>query len=339
LWRDELTGIAVIGTGQWGKNHARVYKELQQEGVVGVVKICDANESRVSELSEALGIEGMTDYRQILDDREIVAVSIITPSKTHYQIAREFMQAGKDVLIEKPMTMAIDEAKELIRIAQQNGRVLMVGHTFRYHPAVRELKRRIDGGALGEIQTMIGTRQTFGVPRKDMGVIYALGIHELDLFCYLTGLDYPENLLAATSHTYSQEVEETAVIFMDFGRAKGYAFESWLVPVLDKKRELVVVGSKMSALIDYLKPEELRLFDVRLVTHDGLPAYIENKDNQVVSLPYAEPLKEEIRCFISCVNSRRQPPSDGPVGLRAVVMVEAALESAKIGKAISFPFE
>lgn len=332
-----MTGVAVIGTGQWGKNHARVYKELQQEGVVEGLKICDLNESRVSELGGALGIEATTDYRQILINNEIHAVSIATPSKTHYQIAKEFMQAGKDVLIEKPMTMAVDEAKELIRIAQQNGRVLMVGHTFRYHPAVRELKRRIDAGELGEIQNMVGVRETFGLPRKDMGVIYALGIHELDLFCYLIGVDYPKSLLTATSHVYSRDIEDTAAIFMDFGRAKGYAFESWLMPVHDKRRELVVVGSKMSVLVDYLKPEELHLFDIRLVTHNGLPAYVENKDKLIVSLPYTEPLKEEIRCFISCVNSRRQPSSDGPVGLRAVTMVEAALASAKIGKAITFP--
>jgi len=332
-----MPGVAVIGTGHWGKNHARVYKELWLEGAVDAVKICDLNESRVSEVSSTLDIEGTTDYQQILSDPGIQAVSIVTPSKTHHQIAKEFMQAGKDVLIEKPMTMDVNEAEELVRIANQNKHILMVGHIFRYHPAVQELKRRIDEGELGEIQNIIGIRETFGLPRKDMGVIYTLGIHELDMFCYLLGVDYPKSLIATTSKVYSQDIEETATIVMDFGNVKGYAFESWLVPVYDKRRELVVVGSKMSARVDYLKPQELHLFDIRFITNNGVPVCVENKDKFLVLLPYAEPLKEELKCFISCVNSRQKPLSDGLVGLRAVAMAEAALTSAKIGKTVALP--
>ena len=105
-----MTYIAVIGTGHWGKNHARVYKELCQEGVVDSVQICDVDEARVRELGSALDIQCTSDYQKILDDQKIQAVSIVTPSRTHYKIAKEFMEAGEDVLVEKPLTMDIAEA-------------------------------------------------------------------------------------------------------------------------------------------------------------------------------------------------------------------------------------
>lgn len=332
-----MPGVAVIGVGHWGENHARAYKELCLEEVADAVQICDVNQARVLELSSALGIQGTSNYQQILNDSNVHAVSIVTPSRTHYQIAKECMEAGKDVLVEKPMTMDVDEAEGLVRIASKNKRILMVGHIFRYHPAVQELRRRINQGELGKIQTIISNRETFGLPRKDMGVIYALGIHELDMFCYLMEVDYPRSVTAVTSKVYSRDIEETAMLALDFGDIKGYAFESWLVPGHGKRRDLLVVGSQMSARVDYLKPQELCLLDTRVITENGAPTSIENKGERVVSIPYAEPLKEELRQFISCVNSRQKPLTDGLAGVRAVAMAEAALTSARTGKAVVLP--
>ena len=332
-----MPGIAVIGIGHWGKNHARVYKELCKEGVADAVQIYDIDQARVLDLSSALGIQGTSDYQRVLNDSKVQAVSIVTPSRTHYKVAKECMEAGKDVLVEKPLTMDVTEAEELVRIAKQNNRILMVGHVFRYHPAVQELRRRINEGELGKVQTIISSREAFGLPRKDMGVIYALGIHELDMFCYLMEVDYPESLIAVTSKIYSQDIEETAMLAVNFGDVKGYAFESWLVPGREKKRDLLVIGSKMSARVDYLKPQELCLFDTRVITENGVPTSIEDKGERVISIPYAEPLKEELQHFISCVNSRQKPLTDGLVGVRAVVMTEAALSSARTGKAVMLP--
>ena len=332
-----MRGIAVIGVGYWGKNHARVYKELCREGVVDTLKIFDVDQARVLELSSTLGIQGTSNYQQILNDSKIQAVSIVTPSRTHYKIAKECMEAGKDVLVEKPLTMDVAEAEGLVRIASKNNRILMVGHVFRYHPAVQELRRRMNEGELGKVQSIISSRETFGLPRKDMGVIYALGIHELDMFCYLMEVDYPESVTAVTSKAYSQDIEETAMLAVNFGEVKGYAFESWLIPGHEKKRDLMVIGTKMSARVDYLKPQELCLFDTRVITESGAPTSIEDKGERVVSIPYAEPLKEELREFISCVNSREKPLTDGFVGVRAVAMAEAALTSASTGKTVALP--
>lgn len=332
-----MLGVAVVGTGHWGKNHARVYKELLSEGVIDNLKICDLDEHRARQLGETLEVEYATSYRDLIQDDDIHAVSIVTPSKTHYQLGKEFMEAGKDVLVEKPMTMDVEEAKKLVEVAAATDRMLMVGHIFRYHPAVCELKRRIDAGELGEIQNLIGNRSLFRLPRTDMGVIYALGIHELDLFCYLLGVDYPKSLTAAESRSYGQNTEETASIFMDFGYAKGYAFESWLVAAYSKMRDLVVVGSKGSARVDYLKPQELQIFDSRIVAEEGIPSSVEDDGNRTISLNYREPLKEELSHFISCVKSKQNPLTDGAVGLRSVIMAEAALQSARTGVAVEMP--
>lgn len=332
-----MPGVAVIGIGHWGKNHVRVYMELKQEGIVNAVKICDIDKSRVQQLSDTLGIEGVTDYRQILTDPEIRAVSIATPSDTHYSLGREFIEAGKDVLIEKPLTLNPEDAARLVEVANNNNRILMVGHIFRYHPAVQELKRRIDAGEFGEIQNIIGNRMFLGLPRRDMGVIYALGIHELDMFCYLLGVDYPKSLMAALSKSYGQDIEETAIITMDFGHARGYALESWVVPAYGKRRDLVVIGSQRSAKIDYLNPQELHIFDARIITKNGTPVRVEDEGERTISIPYAEPLKEEFRHFLSCISSRCRPLSDGLVGLRAIVMAEAALTSAATNKAVMLP--
>ncbi len=334
-----MTSIAVIGTGYWGKNHVRTYSELANEGVIDNVKICDLDEKRARELGEAFNIEYLTDYKELISDPKIDAVSIVTPSATHSQLAKEFMEAGKDVLVEKPMTMNAEEAEKLVKISEDTGRILMVGHIFRHHPAVKELKHRIDLGEFGKIQQISSNRLSFGAPRKDMGVIYALGIHEVDMFCHLMDRDYPDTIFAATSRCLQSNIEETAMITMDFGGIRTYALESWLMPAYGKQRDLVVVGSEKTAKIDYLKPQELQIFDIRIAEqdYDGNTAFnVENEGSYTIPIPYAEPLKEELRHFIKCVEDRFTPISDGSIGQRAVVMAEAALESARTGMVVSF---
>jgi predicted dehydrogenase len=334
-----MTGVGVIGTGYWGKNHVRTYSELVSEGILDHVLICDINEKRAKELGSAFNIGYLTDYHDLIDNPDIDAVSIVTPSPTHYHLAKEFMEAGKDVLVEKPMTMNISEAKDLVRISEETNQILMVGHIFRHHPAVKELKNRINIGELGAIRLISSNRLSFGVPRSDMGVIYALGIHEVDMFCHLMNVDYPLNILADTRCTLQPSIEESAMISMDFGNATAYAFESWLMPASGKQRDLIVVGSEKVAKIDYLKPQELQMFDIRIAEQDynGKTSFsVENEGSYTIPIPYAEPLKEELKNFIHCIQSRENPLSDGVIGMRAVVMAEAALDSAKKGCKIDF---
>ncbi|MEA2054366.1 MAG: Gfo/Idh/MocA family oxidoreductase [Candidatus Thermoplasmatota archaeon] len=321
--------LAVIGTGYWGKNHVRALKEMLDEGKIEELYVCDIDEKRAEEMASSFGIPYSLDYKELIHS-SIDGVVIATPSDTHYELAKEFLEAGKDVLVEKPMTLDSKDADELIKIAEKNDRILSVGHIFRYHSAVNEIRNKITRGDFGEIYYMMSNRYSLGYPRQDMGVLFALGIHEVDLFCYLLNKEYPEEIFA-TLGNYIGKTEEIAQIITYFeNNVKGYAFESWLSPN-GKRRELVVVGSKMSAFVDYLKPNEIKIFDVVIS-----PQGISNEGFYVIPIEYKEPLKEELKDFINCIKTRKQPIADMHTGKRAVEMIEKAITSAKEGKKIKF---
>jgi len=316
--------LAVIGTGYWGKNHVRVLKELLEEDKLDKLFVCDIDPARAKEIATNYGVPYYTNYNEL---PSLDGVIIATPSITHYEIAKKFLKEGKDVLVEKPMTLKSKEAEELIQIAEKNGNVLMVGHIFRYHPAVVELKNKIERGDFGRIYYMMSNRFSLRQPRKDMGVLFALGIHEVDVFCYLLNKEYPDAIFA-TIENYIGEVEETAQIILYFeGGIKGYAFESWITPVYGKKRELIVVGSRLSAFVDYLKPNEIKFFDSMIES-----GRVATEGSYIVPLEYKEPLKEELKDFIECIKTRKKPIADMYVGKRAVEMIEKAMKSAKEGR-------
>jgi predicted dehydrogenase len=330
-----MIGIGVLGTGKWGKNHVRVYKELKDEGCIDSLVICDTDENTVKQLAKTHDVEYVTDWARLRDDPRIQAVSIATPSKTHFSLAKEFMAAGKDVLVEKPMTMDVREAKELVLTATERARVLMVGHVFRFHPAIQALRQRIERGELGTIKLLITNRLFFGAPRKDMGVIYALGIHDLDLYCYLLDRELPNSVIATSSSILGADIEETAALVLDFGDVMGFALESWMVPAYGKKRDLAVIGTETCAYIDYLDTTKMTLFETRISSDPTFSVQPADQTRQI-SLNSAEPLKEELKHFIDCVENRKEPLSNGQVGWRSVMMVEKALESSRTGKKLTF---
>ncbi|UCH89608.1 MAG: Gfo/Idh/MocA family oxidoreductase, partial [Thermoplasmata archaeon] len=281
-----------------------------------------------------------TDYRKLLNSDEIQGVSIVTPSPTHYQLTRDFIDSKKDVLVEKPMTLDVGEAEKLVDVVKNSEQVCMVGHIFRYHPSVLELKRRLDAREFGEVIYLFCNRLAFRAPRQDMGVLYALTIHEVDLFCYLLNHEYPESIFAVLSNYYQPEIEETAMVTMNFpNNVKCFAFESWLSPIYGKQRDLVLIGTHKSARIDYLKPHELQIFDSSVVEENvegrkefkGL-----HEGSRVLPIDYKEPLKEEFKHFVARMKDRGKPNSDVRIGQRAVEMVEKAKESAAKNTPISF---
>lgn len=331
-----MVKIAVVGTGYWGKNHVRIFKELLSEGEIDGLKICDLNMERAKKYGRIFDIEYTDDVEALAKAPDVDAVSIVTPSKTHFELAKNFMEAGKDVFVEKPMTMDSKSAVELVKIAESTGKVLMVGHVFRYHPALNELKKRIERGDLGDIYYMHSSRMSFREPRRDMGVLFALAIHEVDIFCYLLNEEYPNGLSAQVGNYLQPEIEETAWITMTFDKGVvGHAFESWVDPTGMKIRDLTVVGSLMSAKVDYLRPQELRIFDASISESVDKSGFVVQHDGSyVVPIQYKEPLKEELMHFVECVKTREMPLSDMYAGKRAVELIEIAFESARKGEMV-----
>ncbi|MDD4127405.1 MAG: Gfo/Idh/MocA family oxidoreductase [Methanomicrobium sp.] len=323
-----MVGIGLIGTGYWGKNHARNWKEMLKEGIIDKLIFCDIDEARVKELSGG-EVEYTTDYRQILQDKDINAVDIVTPSHTHFPLGKDAMLAGKDVFVEKPMTMNIKESAEFVKLAEEHKKILMPGHLFRYHPGVSKVREMIAEGEFGRIYYLFTNRMAYSTPRRDMGVMYALGVHELDLYCYLLGVKYP-NIAKMTEGTFLQPgIEEFANILMEFdNNISGYAIESWMSPFDKKMRNLTIVGSKKSVKIDYMKHNEIEIFDGIIESQEGdngmFPVVAEGTV-KTISIPEKEPLKTELTDFVNSIKSRKQPVSDMYSGMRAVEMVEECL--------------
>lgn len=323
---------AVIGTGYWGSNHARVAAELLDDGILDSVILCDLDEDRVSDLANRYGLPYTTDY-ETLADRGVTAVTVATPSTTHREIAVELLNDGLDVLVEKPLATTSEDAWKIVETANTNDCVLAVGHIFRYHPALTELKRRIDIGELGRITHLMTNRVSFRVPRKQAGALYSLGVHDLDIYSYLLD-EQPTRLYCQLQSSVRDTVDETATVVLTYEEATGVINESWHVPVHGKRRDLTVVGSKQTAHLDYLEDTAFDLYDAQIISEDGTLKARDEGARRHETEP-GEPLRIEIESFIDACDTRTEPRASGRVGAETVDLLEAAARSDERGEVVS----
>lgn len=331
---DEMK-IAQIGTGYWGRNHARVWRELKDEGVVDDIILCDINEDAVKPLAEDLKLEYLTSPEEILENYDIDAVDIVAPTSRHYDLAKKFLMVGKDVFVEKPLTLTSKQSEELIQIAEDKKLILMPGHVFRYHPALQELKKKISRGELGEIRYLNTIRSGLRIPRNDMGVLLALGIHDVDIYSYLLDREYPDEVYCSVQYNIMPKIEDIAYLLLKYGNINGYIFESWLTPIGNKIRELHVIGESEAVRINYLKPDILEIYNSGVFVGEEKKYILQNEGMRTETVPYKEPLKEELKDFINSIQKRRQPISDMYHGMKAIKIIEYAIESSKNGKPIT----
>lgn len=317
---------AVIGTGYWGSNHARVAAELLDEGGLDDVVLCDIDEPRVDDLAESYGIEYYTDYAS-LADAGVDAATVATPSPTHEEIGTTLLEAGIDLLIEKPLALSSDEAWNIVEVAETNDCTLGVGHIFRYHPALNELKRRIDRGELGRIKYLNTNRFSFRAPRSTTGVLYSLAVHDIDIYQFLLEKQ-PETIYCNMDDAVREGIDETATLVLEYGDATGVINESWQVPVFGKQRDLTVVGTERSAHIDYLDDNVLELHDAT-VRRDGEQLRATDEGAQIVEVEDREPLRTEVEHFFDCCQSGESPTASGTVGAETIEYLERARESSE----------
>ncbi len=311
--------IALVGAGNWGKNHLR---NLHNIGVLHSVfepskKI---TQQRKKDFPDVLFIN---DENQILDNPEIKGVVIAAPAELHYELTKKYLLAGKDVMVEKPLALRVEQGEELVNIAKENKRVLMIGHILQYHSAVIKLKELIDNGELGHIRYIYSNRLNIGKLRTEENVLWSFAPHDISLIIMFMNNEEPLNIQAHGGSYVNSNIYDTTLTTLEFKNGiKSHVFVSWLHPF--KEQKLVVVGSEKMAVFDDVSKEKLFLYPHKIKWEKGTIPVAEKADYVTVEFEQKQPLEEELLHFIDCVETRKTPKTDGVEGLKVLKILEAA---------------
>jgi len=325
-----MTKILLLGLGRWGVNHLRNLHSMPVELYVAEV------DNKRLEPACKLGLPEnrlTTNYKEVAG--QVEGVVVVTPAQTHFPLCQEFLEAGKDVFVEKPVTLTSTHARRLQELAKQRGRILQVGHIFRFDPASQWLREAIQGGQFGRVQMLRSNFSGFKRPRNDSGIMFADAIHFVDLFNYL--LDQtPTRVLAVAQDFLGRGMEDASLLSLEYEASHGLAWgtveTNYFLP--GKFREVTVIGSELSAVCDYnVAQYKIKTFANKHVKEGNDFKALEGALNQVESPP-EEPLLAELRAFVDSIQTRKAPRADGWAGYDSVRVLEAAAESIKTGKAV-----
>ena len=308
-------GVAVIGTGQWGKNHVRTYKELPSTELVA---ICDVNPERAKAMANKYGVKAYSDSSQMLKNKEIEAVNVCTWSTILAKEALKALRAGKHVLVEKPMATNTQQAEKLVKTAQENGLHLTVGFLMRFIPGLQSIRQSVENKKIGELVCATAKRVSQWPERiGDVGVVKDTAIHDIDVMRYISNED-PISVYAKMGSMRIKKFEDYAQIMLTYKDGKSAFIESnWLTPY--KTRTLTVTGSNAIMRLDYIT-QDLR---IEQQTETVQPRY-----------PFQEPLKMELQHFVDCIVDKKKPLVTGEDGVRAVEVATAVMRSSAKNRAI-----
>ena len=319
---NDLTEIALVGCGYWGKNLCRNFHGLNALG-----RVIDATESGQAQARLiAPGIKVSSHIEDALNDPQIHAIALATPAETHAELAIQAMKAGKDVFVEKPMALTLEDAEQMQSVANQTDRILMVGHLLEYHPAVLKLRELIDSGELGKINYVYSNRLNFGKVRTEENALWSFAPHDFAVILRLIGQSPIE--VSATGGSYlTKGLADVTVSNMRFSDdTRAHIFVSWLHPF--KEQRLVVVGDKKMAIFNDVATfgEKLLLYP-QTVEFEGEIPVLKKEDFEPVEYSDAEPLREECRHFLDCVTNRNKPLTDAQSGIDVLKVLHACQSS------------
>jgi UDP-2-acetamido-3-amino-2,3-dideoxy-glucuronate N-acetyltransferase len=320
--------IAVVGNGYWGKNLVRNFFDL---GVLHTV--CDGNPLVEADVAAKYPkVIYRRDYANVLVDADIHGIVLATPAALHFNMAKQAILAGKDVFVEKPLALSVAEGAELIELAARCRRLLMVGHILQYHPAVRKLREIINSGSLGRVEYVYSNRLNIGKIRAEENILWSFAPHDISVLLGLLG-EEPQSASCEGGFYLSQDVADVTLSQFVFGNGvRAHIFVSWLHPF--KEQRLVVVGSEKMAVFDDAAAEKLVLYPHRVEWKDRVPTAVK-AEGVPVMFESAEPLRNECREFLDCMESRRSPLTDGREGLRVLRVLNACQQAMESHKTIS----
>ena len=324
--------IGIIGLGYWGPNLVRNF--LANKNVKSVV-CCDLNPKRLESVKQRFpSIETVADYKAILKDPAVTAVGVITPVSTHYKLAKEALEAGKHVLVEKPLTDSADDAIALVNLAEQKKLTLMVDHTFIYTGAVRKIRELVKSGELGDIFYFDSVRVNLGLFQHDVNVLWDLAPHDISIMDFV--VDQKPLSVSAVGASHFNSVEDVAYLTVNFANNLIAHFHvNWLSPV--KVRKILIGGSKKMIVYDDMDPsEKIKVYnkgvDVQSeeMIHSVLVQY-RMGDMYAPQLDQAEALSLMCKDFIDSIIGNKKPESDGVAGFNVVRILEAGQRSIRNG--------
>jgi UDP-2-acetamido-3-amino-2,3-dideoxy-glucuronate N-acetyltransferase len=319
--------IAVVGSGRWGINHVRT--ALQLLGDEGVI-VCDADEhARIKVAAISPGIHFTTDLSSILANPAVNGVIIATPAETHYTVAKQCLESGKHVLVEKPITLHADEANDLIVLAAARKKQLMVGHVLLYHPAVVKLKAMVTEGFIGKLQYIYSNRLNLGTIRSEENILWSFAPHDISVIQHLTEAD-PIRVEATGASFLQKNIEDTTLTVLEYpNNVHAHIYVSWLHPF--KEQRLVVIGDKgMIVFEDSAKIEKLKFYPKGFQRVEGMLQKFEG-NYEVVPFDAAQPLAEEHRHFYDSVLHNTTPLTDGAHALSVLKILEQAQRRLRHG--------
>jgi len=310
--------VAVIGSGYWGKNLVRNFHKL------GVLKlICDKSETAILNFKEQYSdIKTCLALTDVLSREDIKAVVIATPAETHFTIAREALLAGKHVYVEKPLVLEEEEGQELIKIAAEKNKILMVGHLLQYHPVFVRLKEMVRSGELGRINYIYSHRLNLGKIRREENILWSFAPHDISMILSLAG-EEPEYVLATGGNYLHQKIADVTTTHMGFASGlKAHVFVSWLHPF--KEQKLVVVGDRKMAVFDdtLTWDDKLLLYPHEIKWQDNMPVPTKGEPERV-NIKQDEPLRLECEHFLNCIATGNQPITDGQEGVSVLRVLNA----------------
>lgn len=324
-----MIGVGLVGCGYWGPN---VLRNLTAIAEAEVRTICDLDRKQLEPLARRYpAVRAVTDFEDLLADDGIDAICICTPVQSHYPLARAALEAGKHVMLEKPLTDSVETAVRLVELAESRGLMLHVDHTFVYTGAVRKIRSIIDTGELGDLLYLDSVRINLGLFQSDVNVVWDLAPHDVSIMTHL--IDAAPVWVSAIGSTHLGSLESQAYVTIRYpGSTIAHLHVNWLAPV--KLRSTVIGGTKRMIVYDDLEPsEKVRVYDKGVTLIDD-PVQRRNAmvDYRIGDMfaPYiekTEPLERACRAFLEAVETGQPSPTDGRAGLAVVRVLEAAQRS------------
>lgn len=319
--------VAIIGCGVMGSLHGRIYSKIPN---VKLVAVCDTNRSKAKSLASYYKSKYYFDYKELLKQENLDAISITVPTALHKKIALPCINYGINILVEKPLASSVGEAKAITEAAKKRGVILTVGHIERFNPAILKLKSLVKKGALGNIVSIVVKRVGLSPPRvKDINVVIDLAVHDLDIVCSILN-KFPESIFATGGKGINDKRIDYADIFLDFGQTSCYLQVNWITPV--KIRTLSVTGTLGYCELDYVT-QEIVLYKSNY-TSNQVPvefkkfiAKLSKPRKIAVQVKKEEPLKLEIMDFVNSIIKKRQPQVSPQDGVNALKLAEIVLDS------------